>query len=503
MLDIDPAGDGGEGGEDDGIPSGDLISSEAARMNGPGSVQPAQPSMSPQAAENARTLDWRPQNHEGLRENAALNLSDASETESGVHPLPAATAFRRLLAPGSALEMGENISQRGAMPASGVRGAHLPKDYENGNSCEDLVSSEAAVAASPINDDEDEDEYNDEDDSEDGSEDGYRSLPLAVEAAVSGKAAVRGAHRQPGISRQRRRQRQRKGQCEDEARPNYPAHSVAERQSLPTSSLGKDSSLSNVSNDPAPIRRKRDQPRSEEGEDERIAKRQRTHHGQQAIEIVQDQGQSQEICLDSPAITTPQNEPSSVHSPSSRSLNASLDAESTRDDDDRVLSGAFISSEPTTVAPGPRGSDVHAHDDGDAVYDTHQQPDPPSQREEQRHQQQQDTFKQQDIATEAMAKVRDKFEEIDERIKGAEVLQIKAEEKEKVIKNKIEFEGIWQQNLKALVEESVEKVRKFEEELKNCQEEKQSAARELKEGRQSKSDLAQKIEDILPRDGGK
>ncbi|UPK92808.1 hypothetical protein LCI18_003743 [Fusarium solani-melongenae] len=220
-LDIDPAGDGDEGGKDDDASSGDLISSEAAMMTESDSVQPAQPSMPPQAAENALTLDWRPQHHDqdqsrDLREKAALNLSDASETESGVHTLPAATSFRELLTPESTLEMGENISQCGAMPASDVRDADQPKDYEDGNLCEDLVSSETAVA-----------------------------------------------------------------------------------------------------------------PRSEEGEDGRTAKRQRTQHKQQASESVatemgQDQGQGQgrqrqpscgrSIHLDSPAITAPPEEASSIHS---------------------------------------------------------------------------------------------------------------------------------------------------------------------------------------------
>ncbi|KAH7232528.1 hypothetical protein B0J15DRAFT_599351 [Fusarium solani] len=40
------------------------------------------------------------------------------ETESGVHPPPAATSFRGLLTPRSTFEMGENIAQCRAMPAS-------------------------------------------------------------------------------------------------------------------------------------------------------------------------------------------------------------------------------------------------------------------------------------------------------------------------------------------------------------------------------------------------
>lgn len=520
-LDIDPAGDGGDGGEGDGVSSEDLISGEAAMMTESDSVQPAQSSMSPQAAKNARTLDWRPQHHDqdqsrDLREKAALDPSNASETESGVHPPLAATSSRGLLTPRSTLEMGENIAQCGAMPASDVRDADPAEDYEDGNFCENLVSGEAAVAASSTNDDEDEEEDNDDDDddddnnndygSEDGSEDGYGSLPMV------GKHATRRACQQPGILRKgrRRRRRRQKVRCEEAVRPNSSAHSVTEGQSPPTPSLSKDSSLTNASNDLAYNRRKRDQPGSEEGKDKRTAKRQRTGQEQQASESVatemgQDQGQSQgrPICLDSPAITTPPAEPSSVHSPPSRSLNASLDADSAKDgDDNRISSGAFISSEAAMVAPGPRGSDVGAHDDDDDVYGAHRQSNSPSQREERGRQQQQDTLERQDIATEVTAEVDGAFRKMDERVKAAEVRQRDAEKEEENIKSKIESEERWQHNLKESIKESVEELRKLQEELKDCQKAKQAAAREAKNESQRKTKMAQEMKDVLRRNGG-
>ncbi|KAM6512242.1 hypothetical protein FSOLCH5_009961 [Fusarium solani] len=379
--------------------------------------------------------------------------------------------------PASTLQLEGDIAQGGAVPASDVRDADPPKDYEDSNLREDLVSSEAAVAAGSTNDDEDEDEDND-DGSEFSSEDSYGSLPMV------GKHAVRSARRQPGILRKgrRRRRRRQKGRCEEAVRPNSPAH----------------------------ISCKRDQPGSEEGEDERTAKRQKTGHNEQASESVatemgQDQGQSQgrPIFLDSPAITTPPAEPSSVHSPPSRSLNASLDADSAKDgDDDRVSSGAFISSENAMVAPGPRGSDVGAHDDGDDVRGAHRQSDPPSQREEQRSQQQQDTFERQDIATEVTAKVGGAFGKMDESVKSAEVRQREAEKEEENIKSRIESEEMWQHNLKESIKESVEEVRKLEKKLKDCRKEKESAAREAKDESQRKRDIAQEIEDVLRRHGG-
>ncbi|KAJ3469811.1 hypothetical protein MRS44_003876 [Fusarium solani] len=413
--------------------------------------------------------------------------------------------------PASTLQMGGGIAQGGAMSASDVRDADPAEDYEDGNLCGDLVSSETVVAASSTNDDEDEDNDGDDDD-DDGSEDGYGSLPMVS------KYANRSARQQPGISKKRRRRRQRKDRCEEEARPNSPAHSVTEGQSPPTSSLGKDSSPTNVSDDPAPTRRKRDQPRSEEGEDERTAKRQKTHKQQAtesaATEMVQDQGQSstiqprqsscgRPICLDSPAITTPPAEPSSVHSPPSRSLNVSLDADSAKDgDDSRPPPGASIPSETAMVAPGPRGSDVGAHDDGDDVYGVHRQSDSPSQREEQGRQQQQDTLERQDIATEVTAKVDSAFGKMDERVKAAELRQREAEEEEENIKSRIESEEMWQHNLKESIKESVEEVRKLEKKLKDCRKEKESAAREAKDESQRKRDIAQEIEDVLRRHGG-
>ncbi|KAJ4196928.1 hypothetical protein NW759_016385 [Fusarium solani] len=400
--------------------------------------------------------------------------------------------------PASTLQLEGDIAQGGAVPASDVRDADPPKDYEDSNLREDLVSSEAAVAASSTNDDEDND-----DGSEFSSEDGYGSLPMV------GKHAVRSAHRQPGISKKRRRRRQRKDRYEEEARPNSPAHSVTEGQSPPTSSLGKDSSPTNVSDDPAPTRRKRDQPRSEEGEDERTAKRQKTGHNQKASESVatemgQDQGQSQgrPICLDSPAITTPPAEPLSVHSPPSRSLNVSLDTDSAKDgDDSRPPPGASIPSETAMVAPGPRGSDVGAHDDGDDVYGAHRQSDSPSQREERGRQQQQDTFERQDIATEVTAEVDGAFGKMDERVKAAEVRQREAEKEEENIKSRIEFEEIWQYELEELMEKSAKKVQKLKEELEDCQKEKQAAAREAENESQRKSKTVQEMEDILRRHG--
>ncbi|KAJ4179233.1 hypothetical protein NW767_014667 [Fusarium falciforme] len=322
--------------------------------------------------------------------------------------------------PASTLQMEGDITQGGAMPASDVRDADPPKDYEDGNLCEDLVSSEAAVAASSTNDDEDEDEDND-DGSEVSSEDGYGSLPMV------GKHAVRSARQQPGISRKgrRRRRRRQKGRCEEEAaRPNSPAH----------------------------ISCKRDQPGSEEGEDEGTPKRQKTGHKQQASESVatemgQGQGQSQgrqrqsscgrPICLDSPAITTSPEEPLSVHSPPSRFLNASLDADWAKD-----------------------------------------------------------------IATEVTAKVGGAFGKMDESVKGAEVRQREAEEEEKIIEERIKCQKEVQQKLAELIKKSEEEVRKLQEELEDCQKEKQAAAREAKNESQRKSKMAQEIEDILRRHGG-
>ncbi|KAJ4200337.1 hypothetical protein NW759_015914 [Fusarium solani] len=375
--------------------------------------------------------------------------------------------------PASTLQLEGDIAQGGAVPASDVRDADPPKDYEDSNLREDLVSSEAAVAASSTNDDEDND-----DGSESSSEDGYGSLPMV------GKHAVRSAHRQPGILRKgrRRRRRRQKGRCEEAVRPNSPAH----------------------------ISCKRDQPGSEEGGDERTAKRQKTGHNQKASESVatemgQGQGQSQgrPICLDSPAITTPPAEPSSVHSPPSRSLNASLDADSAKDGDGgRVSSGAFISSETAMVAPGPRSSGVGAHDDGDDVCGAPQQPDSPSQREEQRRQQQQDTLERQDIATEVTAKVDGAFGKMDERVKAAEVRQREAEKEEKIIEERIKRQKAEQQKLAELMKKSEEEVRKLQEELEDCQKEKQAAAREAINESQRKRKMAQEMEDVLRRNGG-
>ncbi|KAL6359153.1 hypothetical protein LRP88_07370 [Fusarium phalaenopsidis] len=375
--------------------------------------------------------------------------------------------------PASTLQLEGDIAQGGAVPASDVRDADPPKDYEDSNLREDLDSSEAAVAASSTNDDEDND-----DGSEFSFEHGYRSLPMV------GKHAVRSARRQPGILRKGRRQRRRRqnGRCEEAVRPNSLAH----------------------------ISCKRDQPGSEEGGDERTAKRQKTGHNQKASESVatemgQGPGQSQgrPICLDSPAITTPPAEPSSVHSPPSRSLNASLDADSAKDGDGgRVSSGAFISSETAMVAPGPRSSGVGARDDGDDVCGAPQQPDSPGQREEQRRQQQQDTLERQDIATEVTAKVDGAFGKMDERVKAAEVRQREAEKEEKIIEERIKRQKAEQQKLAELIKKSEEEVRKLQEELEDCQKEKQAAAREAINESRRKRNMAQEMEDVLRRNGG-
>ncbi|KAJ4160338.1 hypothetical protein NW754_003463 [Fusarium falciforme] len=211
------------------------------------------------------------------------------------------------------------------------------------------------------------------------------------------------------------------------------------------------------SNDPAHIRRKRDQPRSEEG---------------------------------SPAITTPPEESSPVHS-SPTAANGFPNATQQQpinlntDQSGNGREGSIISGETEMMAPAPRDSNEGDQDDNDNDDD--------------------DDYSGDDrAATDVGAKVTEKIEAMNRRVREKEELQRAAIEKQEGIESEIEEVEEWQHKLEVRIKEllraqveSFREVQKMKAERSYWRKEAEEAKEEANKERQRLRQLARRLEKII------
>ncbi|RSL81471.1 hypothetical protein CDV31_017032 [Fusarium ambrosium] len=166
-------------------------------------------------------------------------------------------------------------------------------------------------------------------------------------------------------------------------------------------------------------------------------------------QVVEDTGRS--IRLDSPAVTTTPDEPSSVHSLPDRVLNASLDADPAADDSD---------------------------DDSED-----------------------DDRKRQKIL---QAKIKQKSKQINKDLKEAKECLEGAKKAEMDLERRIRALKAWQQNIEGVIQKMIEQRNKsfrslgdMEKDLDDMREKTQSARRDVEEKRQDQSQMEQGMQQLL------